>query len=745
MDNKALKRRPRRSTAAESATEASGATPSLPLVEIQLPRTGVPDEPPGPIRDLERSSNFINRELSLLEFQCRVLDEARQAQNPLLERLRFLSIVGSNLDEFFMVRVAGLKEQVAAGVLDVSRDGLTPAEQLVEIRKRASQLMDDSRSCFSRELQPLLKKNGIHVTDYQDLKTKQKRKLKRLFEELVFPILTPLAHDPGRPFPFISNLSLNLAVLVRDKKGREHFARVKVPGTIPRLVPLNSTERGKSGRLPASISFTWMEQVIAAHLDALFPGMEVVESHPFRVTRSADMVIQELEAGDLLETVEVTVRRRQFGRVVRVAVSGGMPRHVREILMKNMELEKADLYTVDGPLGFSSLMAIASLEKPELRYPLFSPRQLGSTSEGTQGDGIFGEIRKRDILLYHPFDSFVPVVDFLKQAASDPRVLAIKQTLYRVGSDSPVVDALLEARDNGKQVAVLVELKARFDEASNINWARALEREGVHVVYGLPGFKTHCKVALVVRREDDGIRRYVHVATGNYNAVTAQLYTDLGMFTCDPDIGADATDLFNYLTGYSAKRRFRRLLVAPINLREEMSSLIEREVRHQQLGKSGHLIFKMNSLVDTQMIKLLYRASQQGVRVDLLVRGICCLRPGVAGLSENIRVVSLVGRFLEHSRIYLFRNGGNLEIYLGSADLMPRNIDSRVEALAPVSDSNLIAELCEILEVQLADNANAALLQADGTYTRVEAATTPVLDSHQYFIDQAESGDVLSP
>ena len=374
MDNKALKRRPTRSTAAESATEASGATPSLPLVEIQLPRTGVPDEPPGPIRDLERSSNFINRELSLLEFQCRVLDEARQAQNPLLERLRFLSIVGSNLDEFFMVRVAGLKEQVAAGVLDVSRDGLTPAEQLVEIRKRASRLMDDSRSCFSRELQPLLKKNGIHVTDYQDLKTKQKRKLKRLFEELVFPILTPLAHDPGRPFPFISNLSLNLAVLVRDKKGREHFARVKVPGTIPRLVPLTSTERGKSGRLPASITFTWMEQVIAAHLDALFPGMEVVESHPFRVTRSADMVIQELEAGDLLETVEVTVRRRQFGRVVRVAVSGGMPRHVREILMKNMELEKADLYTVDGPLGFSSLMAIASLEKPELRYPLFSPR-----------------------------------------------------------------------------------------------------------------------------------------------------------------------------------------------------------------------------------------------------------------------------------------------------------------------------------------------------------------------------------
>ena len=745
MDNKVLNRKPGYSTAAKSATEVSEDRPSLPLEEILEARSAGPEVPARPIRDLDRSPHYINRELSLLEFQSRVLDEARKAQNPLLERLKFLSIVGSNLDEFFMVRVAGLKEQVAAGVLDVPPDGLTPAEQLVEIRKRTFRLMDDSWHCLSHELLPALEKQGIHIADYQDLKTKQKRKLKRLFEEVVFPILTPLAHDPGRPFPFISNLSLNLAVLIRDKRGREHFARVKVPGTIPRLVPLKSTARSKRGRLPRSTPFTWMEQVIAAHLDALFPGMEVVESHPFRVTRSADMVIQELEAGDLLETMEATVRRRQFGRVVRVTVNDGMPRNFREILMKNMELEKPDLYTVGGPLGLSSLMTIARLERPELRHPPFSPRQLGNSSEGTEGDGIFGEIRKRDILLHHPFDSFVPVVDFLKQAASDPGVLAIKQTLYRVGSDSPVVDALLEARENGKQVAVLVELKARFDEESNINWARALEREGVHVVYGLPGLKTHCKVALVVRREEDGIRRYIHLATGNYNAVTAQLYSDLGMFTCDPDIGADATDLFNYLTGYSAKRQFRRLLVAPINLREEMSSLIEREIRHQQLEKSGHLIFKMNSLVDTQMIKLLYRASQQGVKVDLLVRGICCLRPGVAGLSENIRVVSLVGRFLEHSRIYLFRNGGNPEIYMGSADLMPRSINSRVEALTPVSDSNSIAELCEILEVQLADNTNATLLQADGTYTRVEAATTRVLDSHQYFIDQADSGDILSP
>ncbi len=745
MDKRALNRNTRHPGGKKSATEGNEDGPRLPLQESAESGETSLEVPVPLVRDLDRPSHYINRELSLLEFQSRVLDEARDAENPLLERLKFLSIVGSNLDEFFMVRVAGLREQVAAGVLDVPPDGLTPAEQLAEIRKRAAQLMVDSQHCFGHELQPSLEKNGVHIADYQDLKTKQKRKLKRLFEELVFPILTPLAHDPGRPFPFISNLSLNLAVLVRDKKGREHFARVKVPGTIPRLIPLNSTRRRKDGRLPRRLTFTWMEQVIAAHLDALFPGMEVVESHPFRVTRSADMVIQELEAGDLLETIKATVRRRQFGRVVRVAVNDGMPRQVKEILMKNMELEKPDLYTVDGPLGLSSLGAITRLERPELKYSPFSPRQLGSTSKGTKGAGIFVEIRKRDILLYHPFDSFVPVVDFLKQAASDPGVLAIKQTLYRVGSDSPVVEALLEARENGKQVAVLVELKARFDEESNINWARALEREGVHVVYGLPGLKTHCKVALVVRQEEDGIRRYVHLATGNYNAVTAQLYTDLGMFTCDPEIGADATDLFNYLTGYSAKRQFRRLLVAPINLREEMSSLMEREIRHQQLGKSGHLIFKMNSLVDKEMIKLLYRASQEGVKVDLLVRGMCCLRPGVAGLSENIRVVSLVGRFLEHSRIYLFRNGGNPEIYLGSADLMPRNINSRVEALTPVSDPDLVAELCEILEVQLADNANAALLQVDGTYTRFEAGRTGVLDSHQYFIEQADSADILSP
>ena len=730
-------------TRAKAITERYGARPRLPWDESPAATSLETEVSVRLIRDLDQSSLYINRELSLLEFQRRVLDEARDTKNPLLERAKFLGIVGSNLDEFFMVRVAGLREQVAAGVLDVPADGLTPEEQLIQIRRRASRLLSDSRKCFYQDLLPELANEGIRILDYQELKPKQKSNLKDYFEEVIFPILTPLAHDPGRPFPFISNLSLNLALVIRDKEGGTHFARVKVPGTIPRLIRLSSTKPLKSVRGSKTISFTWIEQVIAAHLDALFPGMEVVESHPFRVTRSADMEIQELEAGDLLETMKATVRRRQFGRVVRVTVNRGMPRHVREILMKNLELEKQDFYVGDGPLGLSSLMALSQIERRELRFPAFSPRQLGSRAQSTEEDGIFAEIKKNDILIFHPFDSFVPVVEFLKQAARDPQVLAIKQTLYRVGSDSPVVDALLEARENGKQVAVMLELKARFDEESNINWARALEREGVHVVYGLPGLKTHCKVALVVRQEQDGIRRYVHLATGNYNAVTAQLYTDIGMFTCDPAIGADATDLFNYLTGYSAKRRFRRLLVAPINLREELSALVEREIR-QQKDAPAHLIFKMNSLVDQEMIKLLYRASQCGVKVDLLVRGICCLRPGIPGLSENIRVISLVGRFLEHGRIYYFRNGGNPEIFIGSADLMPRNINSRVEALMPVSSPELISELCEILEIQLEDDVNSMQLKADGSYARIQPSTSKPLDSHQYFLERASSGEILS-
>ena len=744
MENRILNRRQRMlgtQTRVRTAwTEAEPEGPIKESLDCSLTEAKIPAQL---VNDLDQKSLYINRELSLLAFQDRVLDEARDAQNPILERTNFLSIVSSNLDEFFMVRVAGLREQVVAGVLDLPPDGLMPEEQLIQIRQCTCRLISDMRNCFHQNLLPQLAKEGIFIIDYKELSSEQRRQMERFFKELVFPILTPLAHDPGRPFPFISNLSLNLAVLICGKRGDKRFARVKVPGTIPRLIPLDTTKESNTSPRSSSNTFVWMEQVIAAHLDSLFPGMSVLESHPFRVTRSADMLIQELEAGDLLETMKATVHRRQFGRVVRVTANQDMPQNVRDILMENMELDKQDFYTVRGPLGLSSLATLNRIERRDLKFPEFSPRQLLGRVETSKGSGIFGEISRNDILVYHPFDSFLPVVDFLKEAAVDPKVLAIKQTLYRVGSDSPVVEALLEARKNGKQVSVLLELKARFDEERNINWARALEREGVHVVYGLPGLKTHCKLALVVRQEQDGIRRYVHLATGNYNTLTAQHYTDIGMFTCDPDIGVDTTDLFNYLTGYSAKESFRRLLVAPINLREKLSDLIKREISEQKNG-SGHLIFKMNSLVDRQMIKLLYKASQHGVKVDLLVRGICCLRPGVKGLSENIRVISLVGRFLEHSRIYYFRNGGNIEIFIGSADLMPRNINSRVEALTPVSSPQLISQICEILEIQLADNINAMKLEADGSYTTLQSSDLPIVDSHQYFIDQIASGDFSS-
>ncbi len=671
------------------------------------------------VKNLDDPEHYINRELSLLEFQRRVLQEARDESNPLLERLKFLAILGSNLDEFFMVRVAGLKEQVAAGVVEFPPDGMTPGQQLSAIRKVASELMAEARDCLNYELLPLLERAGIHIQAYDDLSADQKQTVDRYFEEVIFPVLTPLAFDPGRPFPHISNLSLNLAVLIRDQAKKERFARIKVPGTLPRLLCIERLKTGprKNGAQVGELHFTWIEQVIAANLDYLFPGMEVVESHAFRVTRNADMVIQELEAGDLLETIEEGVRLRQFGSVVRVTVGSAMPSHIRNILISNMELHPHDVYNVEGVLGLSGLMSLASLDRHDLKDLPFLPAVPGSIRELTAEHDIFAAIRRQDILLHHPYDSFTPVIDFLRQAALDPDVLAIKQTLYRVGKDSPVVEALLKARENGKQVAVLVELKARFDEESNINWAKALEREGIHVIYGLLGLKTHSKIALVVRKEGERIRRYMHLSTGNYNAVTAHLYTDMGLFTCDDQIGADATDLFNYLTGYSDKRRYRKLLVAPINLRDEMTRLIQREIQHQKSGNPGHLIFKMNALVDKPMIKLLYKASQAGVKVNLLVRGICCLRPGVPGLSENIRVISIVGRFLEHSRIYYFRNGGKDEIYLGSADLMPRNINSRVEVLFPIEDIRLVKIVRDgILATHLADNVKARRLLPSGVY-----------------------------
>ena len=664
--------------------------------------------------DLGDPRLFIDRELSLLDFFQRVLEEAQDPANPLLERVRFLAITSSNLGEFFMVRVAGLKQQIDAGVGELSLTGATPAQQLEAVRDRAQELMKETRRCF-RELLPVLEAERIRVLPYTALSPEQKAEADHYFQQVIFPVLTPLAVDPGRPFPHISNMSLNLALVIRDAAGAERFARVKLPATLPRFLEMPSSAQ-REGREPAH-EFLLLEQLVAANVATLFPGMEVVQSHPFRVTRDAEVSIQELEAEDLLETIEKGVRQRRFGRVVRLTVDPAMPSEVRQILSENLEVSSRDVYTMDPPLGMSDLDQLHGLDRRDLKFPPFVPA-LAPLLQEVDGD-IFAAIRRQDILLHHPYDSFDPVVEFLEAAARDPAVLAIKQTLYRVGQNSPVVNALLEAVRHGKQVAVLVELKARFDEESNIEWARALESEGVHVVYGLLGLKTHSKIALVVRQEPDRLRRYVHLSTGNYNAVTARQYTDLGLFTCDDGIGADASDVFNYLTGYSDKREYRRFLVAPIGLRSGLEVLIRREMEHARSGREGHLIFKINALVDPAMIQLLYDASRAGVRIDLVVRGMCCLRPGVPDVSDTIQVRSVVGRFLEHSRIFWFRNAGKHEVFLGSADLMGRNLDRRVEILFPVLDQRLVAHIrTDILDLYLRDTVKARIMKSDGTYGR---------------------------
>jgi polyphosphate kinase len=661
---------------------------------------------------------LLNRELSLLAFQWRVLQEARDPANPPLERVRFLSIVASNLDEFFMIRVAGLEQQVAVGVTETSFDGRTPTQQLVEIRREALRLTRALGACWHDEVAPLLGTAGIHVLDHPQLDPKQAASARDYFDEIVMPVLTPLAFDPGRPFPHISNLSLNLAVLVEDE-GVERFARVKVPNTLPRLVPIGRTRGGHaaSGSAHRHHAFVWLEQLIAASVDRLFPGVSVKGVYPFHVTRDAELELQELEAADLLESVEHGVRERRFGSVVRLVVPPSMPDHVRDLLVQQLEVEARHVQAVEGPLALSGVAALASVERSDLKFPSLSaarPARLRGN------DDLFAAIRQHDVLLHHPFESFAPVIEFLRKAAHDPDVLAIKMTLYRVGRNSPVVEALLEANRNRKQVAVLVELKARFDEESNIGWARALEAEGVHVIYGLLGLKTHSKIALVVRREGDRLARYVHLSTGNYNPATAAAYTDLGLLTADPEIGEDATHLFNYLTGYAHPKEFRRLLVAPVSLRERLVALVEREIAHAHAGRGGHLVFKINALSDEGMIDVLVRASRAGVKVDLLVRGICCLRPAMAEATENVRVTSIVGRFLEHSRIFWFGNAGAEEVYLGSADLMRRNLSRRVEVLFPVGDPALVRRLRdEVLETYRADNVRARRMRPDGTYERI--------------------------
>jgi polyphosphate kinase len=683
---------------------------------------------------LESHELYLNRELSLLAFQKRVLHEAQNPENPLLERVKFLSIVSSNLDEFFMVRVAGLQKQAASGSQEASIDGLPAAIQLQLIRQEVRQLVEEIQNFLRNTLLPALAQEGIRISDISSLSSAERSAMDSYFVQEVFPVLTPLAFDPGRPFPHISSGSLNLAVVVGDSQGTENFARVKVPDSLPRLVPVTSSSGTAKAPTSSERVFVWLERLIIANLHLLFPGMEISEAYPFRVTRDAEVAIQELESDDLLESVEEAMKLRRFTSVVRLQVDANMSEKILEVLASNLPIDKQDVYRINGSIGLGRLIELYALDRPDLKDKTFVPSippSLGADAE----EDVFTAIRRQDILLHHPYESFQPVVEFLEEAARDPDVLAIKMTLYRVGRNSPIVAALLEAIERGKQVSVLVELKARFDEESNIEWARTLEDAGVHVVYGLVGMKVHSKISLVVRREGDGIRRYVHLGTGNYNPATARVYTDFGFLTCNEQIADDCTYFFNALTGYSKKNEPRMLLVAPVNLRERLEELIRREIALQEKGERGHLIFKMNALEDPEMIKLLYQASQAGVKVDLLVRGLCCLRPLVSGFSDNIRVTSIVGRFLEHSRIYYFRSAGAEEIYLGSADLMRRNLSHRVEILFPVQSPDLVRRLKDVLNIQLADERKSHHLRSDGHYARNSKSAQPdAIDSQLVFL-----------
>ncbi len=647
---------------------------------------------------------YFNRELSWLEFIRRVLAMAEDERVPLLERTKFVAIVSNILDEFFQVRVAGLEEQVAAGIRGTSSDGMSAAEQLELIRDVVQDLHHHQSKVFRKQLLPELEQMGISIVLWSSLSPEDRDDLDRVFHERLFPVLTPLAVDPAHPFPYISNLSLNLAVVVRDPEtDLTRFARVKVPPILPRFVPLPDGER-----------FVPLEQVIGAHLEELFPGMEIVQRHPFRITRNADFEVEEDEAEDLLVAILSELDRRRFGRTVRLEVERSIDPDVLTLLMRELQIDERQVYRIRGLLGLGGLMALDELDKPEAKwepFPPVIPARLASPDVS-----LFDVITEKDLLVHHPYESFMAsTAEFIRQAAADPDVLAIKQTFYRTSAESSIARSLIAAAESGKQVVVLIELKARFDEERNIEWARAFEEAGIHVVYGLVGLKTHAKISMVVRQEDDRIVRYTHVGTGNYNENTARLYEDIGVFTKDADIGADLADLFNRMTGYSRQKSYRTLVVAPVELRSRMLELIRREAE----AEGGHIVAKMNSLVDAQIIDALYDASQAGTRVDLIVRGICCLRPGVPGLSENITVRSIVGRFLEHSRIYRFgRPERGFEYYIGSADMMPRNLDRRVEVLLPVYDEQAQTRLEEVLDLSRADDHLAWVLQPDGTYVR---------------------------
>ncbi len=672
-----------------------------------------PSRPDG----LEDPSLYINRELSWLDFNDRVLQLAEDDEVPLLERVKFCAIYTTNLDEYYMVRVAGLRDQIEAGVQTAGQDGRTPSETLTLIREKVLEQSERLTDCFERRLRPQLADHDIEIVSVGDLGEEHRAELARHFQKVIFPALTPLAVAPGRPFPYISNLSLSLAVLVRDPvTDQTVFARVKVPTEIlPRFVTL-----ARPGEAPLLVP---LEDVIANHLDALFPGMEIAECDVFRVTRDADLEVSD-DAADLLQAVEDELRRRRFGEIVRVEIGAGISEQLRTSLTGLLGVEDEEVFPVDGLLDMGALWEIVKMPgHAELREePLPSvthPRFV--RHEGDRPD-VLGAMREGDVLVHHPYDSFATSVErFVEQAVADPNVLAIKQTVYRTSDDSPLVPALIEATERGKQAVALVELQARFDERMNIHWAKALEEAGVHVVYGQPAMKTHAKCVLVVRREGDGVRNYVHIGTGNYHSATARLYTDFGLFTVDEQIGADVADMFNYLTGYGRPLHYRRVLTAPNMLRDGIIAEIERTAEAQREGRSARIAMKMNALVDGRCIRALYAASQAGVQVDLNVRGICCLRPGLPGISENIRVVSIVGRLLEHSRIYTFERGGEHTVYIASADLMPRNLDHRVELAAPIAEPHLREELLDTLERAFADNQSSWELHGDGSWTRRSA------------------------
>ncbi|HEX4405681.1 MAG TPA: polyphosphate kinase 1 [Polyangia bacterium] len=672
-----------------------------------------------PARDLSDPALYFNRELAWLAFNGRVLAEAQTVSWPLLERVKFLSIYCSNLDEFFMIRVSGLHDQLEAKLHDTTSDGLSPREQLTRIAQIVRQQGDAAAKLLADDLVPALAAQGILLRDWKSLSGETKRAARQYFRRSVFPVLTPLAVDPGHPFPFLSNLSLSLAVEARDPESKERrFARLKVPESLPRFVPCATLEPGTTTDAPAGapVEYLPLEQLIAANLDDLFPGMEILGCYPFRVTRDMDIDILEDEAHDLLSIVDREVRQRRFGACVRLEVDVGIPERIRRLLVEKLEIDDEDVYASSVPLGLSALMSLAMLNRPDLRDPPFASRVLEDLADAPDP---FAVIRQKDRLLHHPYDSFTVVLDFVRRAATDPQVLAIKMTLYRTGANSDVVRALVQAAENGKQVAVSIEIKARFDEASNIAWARTLERAGAHVFFGHAASKTHAKVTLVVRQEADGLRRYVHLSTGNYNAGTARIYTDVGLLSANADLGEDVSELFNSLSGFSKKARYRKLAVAPVGLIEALVARIEEQAARAQSGGKGYVFAKMNALVDVRVIQALYRASAAGVSIDLCVRGVCCLRPGVPGVSDNIRVFSIVGRFLEHERVFLFGRPGEEQMFLSSADWMPRNLHRRVEVLFPVEAAPLREQLRrEVFEPALEDTSHAYDMSADGTYTR---------------------------